>query len=161
MKKIILLVFCAISFSSFGQFKNDTIALAKIYEEVLLHSTCYEELNYLCKKIGHRVAGSSSAQSAIEWGKQRLKSLGADTSYFMPVEVPKWSRGQSEYGTIHQKNRSSITIPIAALGGSVASTLKGKILMVNSVQELEKMDNGLVKGKIVFINKPQIGRAHV
>jgi hypothetical protein len=47
MRKIILLLFCALTLSTFGQFKNDTIALAKIYEEVLLHSTCYDELNYL------------------------------------------------------------------------------------------------------------------
>jgi Peptidase family M28 len=154
MRKIILLLFCALTLSTFGQFKNDTIALAKIYEEVLLHSTCYDELNYLCKKIGHRVAGSTSAQSAIDWGRQRLKSLGADTSYLMSVEVPKWSRGESEYGILYDKNGNQKTIPIAALGGSVASTLQGKILMVNSVQELEKMDNDVVKGKIVFINKP-------
>jgi hypothetical protein len=155
MKKISHLLFLLVlAYPSMGQYSNDTIALSKIYEEVLLHGTCYDELNHLCKKIGHRVAGSPSAQNAIDWGKKRLLELGADTSYLMPVEVPKWSRGNQEYGKVHFKNGHEIQIPVAALGGSVASTLRGKIVMVGSVQELENMDAKKVSGKIVFINKP-------
>ncbi len=147
-------LFWILSVPCLGQMTNDTVALAKIYEEVLLHGTCHQDLRHLCKNIGHRVAGSASAQKAIEWGKQRLLELGADTSYLMPVEVPKWSRGKTEYGTIHFKNGEQVQIPIAALGGSVASSLRGQVLMVSSVSALEKMDTKEVAGKIVFINKP-------
>lgn len=155
MKNIFgLLILFVLTCPAMGQFSNDTIALSKIYEEVLLHGTCYDELNYLCKKIGHRVAGSQSAQNAIDWGKKRLLELGADTSYLMPVDVPKWSRGNMEFGKVHLKDGRETQIPIAALGGSVASTLKGEIFMVSSVQELESIESKKIKGKIVFINKP-------
>ncbi|MEN9333687.1 MAG: hypothetical protein RLY35_867 [Bacteroidota bacterium] len=155
MKKTLALFLLWVPFlPAMGQMTNDTMALAKIYEEVLLHGTCYDELRHLCKNIGHRVAGSSSAQQAIEWGKKRMKELGADTSYLMPVEVPKWSRGKTEFGTVYFEHGEQLQIPIAALGGSVASSLKGQVIMAPSVSALEKMDSKEVAGKIVFINKP-------
>ena len=68
MKKIFALGLSVISFMGFAQ-NQDSIMISKIYREVLLNGTCYNELHDLCKNIGHRVAGSESADRAILWAK--------------------------------------------------------------------------------------------
>jgi len=133
--------------------KEDSAFISKIYNEILLNSTCYEELRYLCKNIGHRVAGSPSADKAIDWGKERLEKLGADNAYLMPVEVPHWSRGKNEWGKIISNGKTE-DIPVVALGGSVGGHIKGAIIEVKSMQELSALNSEQVRGKIVFINKP-------
>lgn len=132
---------------------QDSIFISHIYSEILLNGTCHEELRFLCKNIGHRVAGSPSAQKAIDWGKVELKKLGADTSYLMPVEVPHWSRGKNEWGKVYiGKNKEDI--PVVALGGSVGGTVKGNVIEVKSIKEMQELGADRIKGKIVFINKP-------
>jgi hypothetical protein len=152
MKKKLTFLFLVIGISAQAQI-SDSAMIAQLYREVLLNGTCYNELHDLCKNIGHRVAGSESADKAIVWGKERLQAMGADTTYLMPVSVPKWSRGKSEEGVVIL-NKKKTKIPIAALGGSVAGDITASIIMVKSVQELELMDSEKIKGKIVFINKP-------
>ena len=49
------------SLMAFGQQPqavNDSAMIASIYAEVMTHAECYENLRYLCKNIGHRLAGS-------------------------------------------------------------------------------------------------------
>jgi hypothetical protein len=152
MKKILVFIF-GLSIGSGWSQSQDSAMISNIYREVLLNGTCYSELHDLCKNIGHRVAGSESAMKAILWGQERLKTMGADTTYLMPVDVPKWNRGKNEKGVVII-GRKKETIPVAALGGSVAGDVKAPILMVKSVQELEVLSEDVVKGKIVFINKP-------
>jgi carboxypeptidase Q len=133
--------------------QQDSIFISNIYSEILINGTCHEELRFLCKNIGHRVAGSPSAQKAIEWGKSELKKLGADTSYLMPVEVPHWSRGKKEWGKVYLNNKKE-EIPIVALGGSVGGQIKGAVIEVKSIKEMQDLGVEKIKGKIVFINKP-------
>jgi carboxypeptidase Q len=134
---------------------TDSTYLAQVYHEILQNGSCHEELHYLCKKIGNRVAGSLQAMQAIEWSKARLQEMGADTVYLMPVSVPTWKRGKKEEAHIVQ-GRTRIPVAIAALGGSVPTSgkLKAKIIVVTSLTELQSMDPTLISGKIVFINKP-------
>jgi carboxypeptidase Q len=133
--------------------QQDSIFISNIYSEILINGTCHEELRFLCKNIGHRVAGSPSAQKAIDWGKSELKKLGADTSYLMPVEVPHWSRGKKEWGKIYFNNKKE-EIPVVALGGSVGGQIKGAVVEVKSIKEMQELGIEKIKGKIVFINKP-------
>ncbi|MEY2938838.1 MAG: Aminopeptidase YwaD precursor [Bacteroidota bacterium] len=152
MKKILVFLF-SLSFGTAWSQNADSAMISSVYREVLLNGTCYSELHDLCKNIGHRVAGSESAMKAILWGQERLKTMGADTTYLMPVDVPKWNRGKHEKGVVIN-GRKKETIPVAALGGSVAGDVTAPLLMVRSVQELEGLSEDIVKGKIVFINKP-------
>ncbi len=152
MRKIFVFIF-TLSISNGWAQNKDSTTIGSIYREILLNGTCYSELHDLCKNIGHRVAGSESAMKAILWGQERLEAMGADTTYLMPVEVPKWNRGKNEKGIVII-GRKKETIPVAALGGSVAGDITAPILMVKSIQELEGLTEEVVKGKIVFINKP-------
>ena len=160
MKKIIflflLLSFREVSFSQTPSVQSDSAMIASIYNEVMVNGECYENLRYLCKSIGHRLAGSESAQKAIDWGKSTLEKSSADHVFLMPVEVPHWTRGTFEYGGYTLSNNQK-EVALTALGGSVGTNGKritAEIVEVKSFDELKALGEDKVKGKIVFFNKP-------
>jgi hypothetical protein len=160
MKKIftalLLSSYSALSISQAPNIPSDSALIASIYNEVMLHGECYENLRYLCKNIGHRLAGSESAQKAIEWGKTTLEKSAADHVFLMPVEVPHWTRGSFEYGG-YMLSGSKKEVALTALGGSVGTEGKqitAEVVEVKSFDELKALGEEIVKGKIVFFNKP-------
>ena len=135
---------------------SDSAMLATIYNEVMLHGECYENLRYLCKNIGHRLAGSESAQKAIDWGKITLDQTKADNVFLMPVDVPHWTRGLYEYGG-YIWDGAQKQLALTALGGSVGTEGKkitAEVIEVKSFEELKALGEEKVRGKIVFYNKP-------
>ena len=70
--------------------------------------------------------------------------------------VPHWVRGAKEEAFI-RIGKQKVMVPIAALGGSVATSPKGveaEIIEVKSFPELRALGADKVKGKIVFYNRP-------
>jgi hypothetical protein len=135
---------------------NDSAMIASIYAEVMTHAECYENLRYLCKNIGHRLAGSESAQRAIDWGKNVLEKSTPGHVMLMPVEVPHWTRGAYEFGG-YTTDGVSKEVALTALGGSVGTDGKkitAEVIEVKSFDELKALGEDQVKGKIVFFNKP-------
>ena len=160
MKKIIsfllLLNFWQFSISQAPSVQSDSAMIASIYNEVMLNGECYENLRHLCKSIGHRLAGSESAQKAIDWGKSTLVLSAADHVFLMPVEVPHWTRGTFEYGG-YTLSGNQKEVALTALGGSVGTEGKritAEIVEVKTFDELKALGEDKVKGKIVFFNKP-------
>ena len=160
MKKLVT-TFCILSFAqlSYTQIQNtskDSAMIASLYNEVMLHGECYENLRYLCKSIGHRLAGSESAQKAIDWGKLTLEKSAADHVFLMPVEVPHWTRGSFEFGGYTASGQQK-EVALTALGGSVGTDGKritAEVIEVKSFDELKALGEEKVRGKIVFFNKP-------
>ncbi|MEO6977453.1 MAG: M20/M25/M40 family metallo-hydrolase [Mucilaginibacter sp.] len=135
---------------------QDSLMIRKIYDEELVNGQCYSNLHYLCKNIGQRISGSANAQKAVEWGKKLMESYGFDKVYLQPVMVPHWVRGAKEEGAII-KGDKRISVHIAALGMTVATPKNGltaPIIEVQSLKELETLGAGVIKGKIVFFNRP-------
>jgi Peptidase family M28 len=154
MKKIVWL-FILNSVIVFGQSK-DSLKLKEIYNHTLTNSKCYDWLNYMSNKIGHRLSGSSGAQKAVEYTKIEMEKLGLDRVYLQEVMVPKWVRGEKETAYILDNNKKSI-IPICALGGSIATPKSGitaEVIEVHSIKELTDLGAEKIKGKIVFYNRP-------
>ena len=162
MKKAFILIFIL---PLFAQAQNtssnpeDSIFIKKIANCILGNRTAaYNNLYYLTKKIGGRLAGSPQMVLAEHWGTQAMKDAGADTVILQQCMVPHWIRGGKDKATVSYKgaNGNEHTIPIAilALGNSVGSGTKGikaEILRVNNFDELEAHKDE-VKGKIVFYN---------
>jgi len=93
----------------------------------------------------------------VEWGKEELDAMGLDRVWLQPVMVPKWIRGTFEYANIESSPGNTINVPVCALGGSVATPLSGiraEVIEVQSFEELNALSKDLVKGKIVFYNRP-------
>ena len=135
---------------------QDSLMLRKIYDEELVNGQCYGSLHYLCKNIGPRLSGSSNAQKAVEWGKKLMESYGFDHVFLQEVMVPHWVRGAKEAGIIID-GQKRIPVPIAALGMSVATPKEGitaNVIEVHSLKELDSLGESVIKGKIIFFNRP-------
>ncbi|WP_345225974.1 M20/M25/M40 family metallo-hydrolase [Hymenobacter koreensis] len=140
-----------------AEFKSDSVNIRKIYDEALLRGQSYENLRYLCTRIGARLSGSPQADQAVQWGKQTMEKLGFDRVYLQEVMVPHWVRGAKEKASVKSKKVGKApTMNICALGGSVATggKLKAGVVEVRSWDELAKLSDAQVKGKFVFFNRP-------
>ncbi|MFB6457567.1 M20/M25/M40 family metallo-hydrolase [Chitinophaga sp. Hz27] len=135
--------------------QQDSATIKHIANEVLTHSTAYENLRVLTKQVGGRLAGSPGMVKAEQWGVAALRAAGADTVYMQPCMVPHWVRGAREEARIISKFRDvAPPLNVLALGNSVGSGENGvtaPVLEVSSFDDLEaKKDQ--IKGKIVFYN---------
>jgi carboxypeptidase Q len=135
---------------------SDSVLIRKIYDQALENGHAYKNLEYLCKKIGPRLSGSAGAQKAVDWSKKLMEDYGFDTVYLQEVMVPHWERGTKETAYILD-GKTRINVPVAALGSSVATSVKGitaQIVEVHNFEELKKLGEAGIKGKIVFYNRP-------
>ena len=151
----VLLPALFIGASLFAQ-NTDSLIIRRIHDEALADGHAYTNLAYLCKKIGPRLSGSLNAQKSVEWTKKLMENYGFDRVYLQEIMVPVWERGAKEVAYIIEGN-TKIPVPIAALGGSIASPLQGlsaPILEVQSFEELKGLGEQVVKGKIIFFNRP-------
>lgn len=144
-----------ISLCSFSQ-NTDSVTIKTIADEIMINSTAYENLRYLCKQIGSRLSGSANAEKAVQATAKMLRDAGADTVYLQPCMVPHWVRGKKETGYIKLASGEKYTLNLCALGNSVGSGkkgVKGNVVEVKSMKELHQLGS-TVKGKIVFFNIP-------
>ncbi len=155
MKKTITLLLTLVV--GYAQAQNaDSVAIRKIYNEALSNGKSYEWLRYMTKQVGPRLSGSTGAQKAVDWTKQVMEQQGFDRVFLQDVMVPHWVRGAKEQAFIHN-GKQKVTVPILALGGSVATDAKGVeagVVEVKSFPELRALGADKVKGKIVFFNRP-------
>ena len=135
---------------------NDSTQLRAIYTYNLTQGNCYENLRSLCKDVGNRLSGSHSAQKAVEWAALLMEKTKLDTIYFQRIMVPHWVRGKTELVSWKNKKGRIVNVNCTALGGSVGTNgvLKGDLIEINNWNQLEEYGEKLIKGKIVFFNRP-------
>ncbi len=136
---------------------DDSLTIRKIANEILSRGTAYENLRYLCKKVGPRLSGSPQAQKAVEATASMLKEAGADTVYLQPCMVPHWVRGEKEQGYVQVAGGEKYPLKLCALGNSEGTGKKGitaSVIEVKNFQELDQLGESVIKGKIVFFNFP-------
>ena len=136
----------------------DSIAINKLFKECLSDDGMYQNLWYLCKNIGGRIAGSPQAALAVEWSKKVMESIGMDTVYKQSIMVHKWSPGDyKEVAWYVSPSQGKIDVEACALGESVGTEWKGikaEIIEVKSFKELEALGTKSIQGRIVFFNRP-------
>jgi hypothetical protein len=135
---------------------NDSSQLRAIYTYNLTQGNCYENLRSLCKDVGNRLSGSHSAQKAVEWAALLMEKTKLDTIYFQRIMVPHWVRGKTELVSWKNKKGSIVNVNCTALGGSVGTNgvIKGDLIEINNWNQLEEYGEKLIRGKIVFFNRP-------
>jgi len=134
----------------------DSLTLRKIYDYHLTKSKSYSNLEYLATKIGGRLSGSPQAAKAVEWAVKAMYAAGADTVILQPCMVPHWVRGAKEKCRLNStKLKLTINLNCVALGSSVGTGpggIKAGVVEVSSFEELEKLGEASVRGKMVFYN---------
>ncbi len=158
-KKIVAVtVFLVLAFASVAQ--DDSLMIKRISDEILTKGKAYENLRYLTKQIGGRLAGSTGMVKAEKWGLKTMQESGADKAWMQECMVPHWVRGGKDMARASYEDERSIKpkstkiLDIAALGNSMGTGKDGvtaEVLLVNSFDELEEKKDE-VKGKIVFYN---------
>ncbi|MCE7068486.1 M28 family peptidase [Dyadobacter sp. CY326] len=139
-----------------SDYQTDSIFIRKIFNTSLREGKSYEWLRHLTQQIGSRLSGSEGAAKAVIYTKSVMEQEQFDKVTLQNVMVPHWVRGAKEKAQIIS-GKQKTDVPIAALGGSVATPkggIKAKIIEVKSFQELRDLGAEKVKGKIVFFNRP-------
>ena len=157
MKKsltLFILIFVAVSYKA-QEFKQDSLQMRAIYDEILVNGEAYENLRYLCKNIGNRLSGSANAQKAVDWSYQLMKLYGFDKVWLQEIMVPNWKRGGTELCFVKDDEGNKIKLNITALGSSIGTDgiLEANVIEVNSIEDLRSRDNKDIEGKIVFISQ--------
>ena len=137
--------------------KKDATTIKQIFDTALTSGKAHDWLRFLSLQIGGRLSGSVETEQAVEYTKTELEALGLDRVYLQPVMVPKWVRGAPEFAYIETTPGVTTTVPITALGGSIATSsmgLKAGVVEVKSLDELEQLGRTKIEGKIVFYNRP-------
>lgn len=144
-------------FSSFiVRAQDDSVMIRKIVEDILVQGKAYENLRFICKKIGPRLSGSPGGAKAVVETARMMREMGADTVYLQECMVPKWVRTGRDTAALIMANGKGQPLKITALGnseGTSAAGLKANVIEVRSFEELEQLKDQ-VKGKIVFYNYP-------
>ena len=157
MKKLWLLFILSSVFLNAQREDDLNIKIKEIYRQVMIHGKSYDWLDHLSNQIGGRLSGSLNAERAIKWAKEELDTLPLDSVWLQPVMVPKWVRGTFEYANIESSPGNTINVNICALGGSIAtpsSGIRAKVVEVKNLDDLAKLGEEKIKGKIVFFNRP-------
>jgi len=138
------------------EFVEDEKQIRAIFDDELNKGKCYENLRTLCSG-GSRLSGSKEAANAVQWGKNLLQSMNLDSVYLQDIMVPHWVRGEKEFAEIRFSNGKKEQTRICALGGSVGTPKDGitaEVIEVFGLEDLEKLGEEKIKGKIVFYNRP-------
>ena len=131
--------------------------LKAIANEILKNGQAYENLRYLTKQIGPRLAGSEGMVKSEQWGLRLMRESGADSAWLQELMVPHWDRGGKDLATaIYTEKGKRLTreLDVIALGNSMGSGRGGveaEVILLRNFDELEQRKEE-VKGKIVFFN---------
>ena len=158
MKYLSYLLIVAFSVSLHSQNTNEnSIFIDKIYDEALANGNSYEWLDYLSNQIGGRLSGFINYDRSVKWGMGELEMINLDSVWLQPVMIPKWVRGAPEYAHIESSPGNTISVPIAALGGSISTPsigISANVIEVKNFKELKMIGKDSIRGKIIFYNRP-------
>ena len=106
----------------------------------------------LTTEVGPRLAGTQSEARARAWAVKKLTELGFANVRVEPFDMPVWSRGRESAAILAPFPQPMV---VAALGNSASTGADGvtaDVIAFDSVDALTAAPDGLVRGKIVFID---------
>lgn len=158
MGKINFLISISLVIILFGcSTKNDTEFIADIYKTADSDTSSYHTLRVLSKSYPNRLCGTPISMQAIKYMKGVMEKENFETVVLQECTVAHWARGGQEVGVIKSLKLGETKLSLCALGNSVGTSLNGlkaEVVEAKSFAELAKLGEKVVKGKIVFFNKP-------
>ena len=129
-------------------------ALSRIIGQALTSEEAWQELVYLCDRIGHRLAGSPQLDQAIAFTKARMEEDGLDEVHLEEVQVPHWVRGHQR-GELRVEDRAALPLSFLTLGNSVGTPeggLTAEVVVVDDWEHLARLGREGVEGRIVLFD---------
>jgi carboxypeptidase Q len=126
---------------------------AKLIQAATATDLAHQRLAELCDTFGPRLSGSTNLEAAIDWALAEMKADGLDNVHGEEVLVPHWVRGPESVELLAPTRQN---LPMAGLGGSVATPKKGitaPVLVVHSFEDLQQ-HAAEARDKIVLFNAP-------
>jgi hypothetical protein len=137
--------------------RNDSEVIADIYRTAGNDTSIYHTLQVLSKSYPNRLCGTPISIKAIEYLKGVMEKENFDKVYLQECSVAHWDRGEKEIGIIKSSKLGETKLAVCALGNSIGTPNSGivaEVVSVTSFDELDKMGEKVVRGKIVFFSKP-------
>lgn len=156
MKFNIFFVWLCLPLVAIGQ-NNDSEMVRKIHDHILVKGQSYQWLTELCTKYPGRLAGSATDHGASAYTLGVLQDMGTDTAWLQECQTLYWNRGDIEQ--VFEITADGDLSPLSAIslgraGGTTDQGLTGQVIEVKSLDELDKITDEDVAGKIVFFNRP-------
>jgi hypothetical protein len=129
-------------------------AAARLIGEAMVSDDAYDDLAFLCDRIGHRLSGSAQLDSAIAWAARRMSVDGLGNVRAEEVVVPVWVRGDERAALLEPARHE---LSILGLGMSVGTREGGvtaEVVVVGSFAELDSIGAAAVRGRIVLFDVP-------
>lgn len=114
----------------------------------------WKSLSEFIDKFGPRFSGTKSLEDSIDYMVDKLKEVGLENVHTENATIPRWQRGFESCSLIlpHEQN-----LPILGFGFSVGTPrggIIGDVVVVESFDEFDKLEDNVVRGKIVvFVPK--------
>ncbi len=131
---------------------------AQLLGQALQSREAWEELAFLCDRIGHRLAGTAALEQALDWGLERMAEDGLQV-HGEPVTIPVWIRGEELVEITEPLPRRLDAMILGRSVGTPAGGLEGEILVVGSFEELQERAEE-VPGRIVVYDLPWVDYGH-
>src|SRR5438046_8413885 len=106
MKKVLIGFLACPLLIAAQNMKDDSLFIHKIAVNILSNDAAYNNLHYLTKNIGGRLAGSPQMVLAEQWGAKTLKESGAENVLLQECLVPHWVRGGQDKAFIIYKDEN-------------------------------------------------------
>ncbi len=137
---------------------NQIANMERLRDTALKDGYTIQELRHLTDNIGPRLSGSPQAEQAVQYVAAEMRALGAEVA-LEKTSVPHWVRGTETGALVKWSGQTPGTtqkIVLTALGSSVATPPEGlvaEVAVVNSFDELKRLPEGSVRGKILLFNE--------
>lgn len=132
-------------------------AVDRIVAAAMQDDQAYADLEWLCDRIGNRLAGSPGLERAVAWSLARMKAKGFRNVRAEKVMVPHWERLSERAELVAPLRRPLNALALGDSPSTPAGGVEAEVVAVASIAELEALPEAAVKGRIVLFEAPWKG----
>jgi carboxypeptidase Q len=129
-------------------------AAARLTDEALRSHDAYDGLSELCDRVGHRLAGEPSLDSAIAWAAARMRAEGLANVHTERVMVPAWVRGRESAEMLAPRRKALGILGLGMSVGTPPGGITAEVVAVDSFPQLEALGEAGIRGRIVLYDAP-------
>ena len=120
----------------------------------LASDQAYVTLASLCDGVGCRLAGSEAFGRAMVWGVKAMEEAGLQNVHLEKVMVPHWVRNAESARMVSPTPQELSILGLGMSVGTPKGGLTADVVVVSGLEELAKLKEEQVKGRIVLFEAP-------